>query len=331
MSLMRFLIFLIFLFTSIVQPFRAQNGGNTSHIGDTIINEETIENEPVYRRFRTSLNYSSANTLLGKRDSIAIPILTPTFKYTTSKDFFYQFSMVHSNTTNKLFDELDLKVGKNFYVGERWNFTLAYARFIYSKYIDRLNTVVNNDFNAYAGFDWGHDIYTGVSLDYTTGKKTIPYHIVDSVISKKGNKYVLVDNTGYTYIQAKDFTMTFMNSVTFYFYELLNNSDKLIFTPEIDVVYGTQNGVETIASSKKIANGKTKNTKSTTQTMKTNNPFLSYTFNLDFRYVLKRFTINISPYYTIPQNINIGAASTPYFVLYGGLVYTLKWQLKKNI
>ncbi len=328
---MRFLIFFTFLWTCTLHPLHAQNVGNTSHIGDTIINQETIENEPVYRRFRTSLNYSSANTLLGKRDSIAIPILTPTFKYTSSKDFFYQLSLVHSNTTNKLFDELDLKVGKNFYIGERWNFTLAYARFIYSKYIDRINTVVNNDFNAYAGFDWGHDVYTGLSLDYTSGKKTIAYHIVDSVLPKKGNKYILVDKTENTYIQAKDFTMTFMNSITFYFYELLNESDKLIVTPEIDVVYGTQNGVETISSSKKNAKGKGKKIKSTTQTIKTNTPFLSYTFNLDFRYVLKRFTINLSPYYTIPQNISLGAASTPYFVMYGGLVYTIKWEHKKNI
>lgn len=328
---MRFLIFFTFLWTCTLHPLHAQNVGNTSHIGDTIINQETIENEPVYRRFRTSLNYSSANTLLGKRDSIAIPILTPTFKYTSSKDFFYQLSLVHSNTTNKLFDELDLKVGKNFYIGERWNFTLAYARFIYSKYIDRINTVVNNDFNAYAGFDWGHDVYTGLSLDYTSGKKTIAYHTVDSVLPKKGNKYILVDKTENTYIQAKDFTMTFMNSITFYFYELLNESDKLIVTPEIDVVFGTQNGVETISSSKKNAKGKGKKIKSTTQTIKTNTPFLSYTFNLDFRYVLKRFTINLSPYYTIPQNISLGAASTPYFVMYGGLVYTIKWEHKKNI
>ncbi len=328
---MRLLFLFVLLFTSISNDFYAQNVGNTSHIGDTIVNEETIENEPVYRRFRTSLNYSSANTLLGKRDSIAIPILTPTFKYTTSKDFFYQVSLVHSNTTNKLFDELDLKIGKNFYLGERWNFTLSYARFIFSKDVDRLSAVVNNDFNAYVGFDWGHDIYTGLSLDFTTGKKTVPYHSIDTVFAKKANKYVLVDNSGFTYIQAKDFTMTFMNSITYYFYELLNDNDKLIFTPEIDVVYGTQNGVETSATTKKLTKGNGKNTKSTSQTVTTNTPFLSYTFNLDFRYVLKKFTINLSPYYTIPQNIGAGAASNPYFVMYGGLVYTLKWEHKKNI
>ena len=215
---------LVFLFIIIVVNITvsfSQNIGNSSHIQDTVYNEETIETEPVYRRFRASINYSSANTMLGKRDSIAIPILTPTFKYTTSKDFFYQASVVHSNTTKKMFDELDLKVGKNFYIGERWNFTLSYTRYNFSKEVDRLTAVVNNDFNAYAGFDWGRDFYTGLSLDYTSGKKTVPFNTIDTVYGKKGNKYVLVDNKGYTYVQAKDFTMTLMNSVTFYFYELL--------------------------------------------------------------------------------------------------------------
>jgi hypothetical protein len=327
---MRLLLVITLSFSIIFQNFHAQNVGNTIHQGDTIVNKENKENEPVYRRFRTSLNYSSANTLLGKRDSVAIPILTPTFKYTSSNDFFYQLSFVHSSTTNKLFDELDLKVGKNFYVGEKWNFTLSYARFIFSKDVDRLSAVVNNDFNAYAGFDWGSDIYTGLSMDYTTGKKTIRYETIDSIYAPKIKKYISYLDSGYTYIEAKDFTMTLMNSMTFYFYELFNENDKLLFTPEIDVVFGTQNGVESNSSTKKLAKGKGKYVKSTAETIKTNSPFLSYTLNLDFRYLVNRFTLNLSPYYTIPQNISAGAASKPYFVMYGGVIYTLKWERKKN-
>ena len=310
--------------------YYSQNIGNSIHISDTAVyKHDTLVKDPVYRRFRASLNYSSANTMLGKRDSIPIPILTPTIKYTTSKDFFYQISLVHSNTTSKIFDELDLKIGKNFYLGERWNFTLSYTRYNYSKEVDRLSAVINNDFNAYAGFDWGHDIYTGLSLDYTTGKKTVPFHSVESVLNKKGTP-VMVDNSGYTYVEAKDFTMTFMNSITFYVYELFNQHDKLILTPEIDVLYGTQNGVESSATTKKLSKGKGLQTKTSTQTIKTNTPFLAYTLNLDFRYVFKRFTLNLSPYYTIPQNISSGATSLPYFVMYGGIIYTLKWERKKN-
>lgn len=308
----------------------AQARKDSIPIADTTKNGDTVAIDPVYRRFRTSISYSSANTMLGKRDSIPIPILTPTFKYTTSKDFFYQITLVHSNTTNRVFDELDMKVGKNFYVGDRWNFTLAYSRFFFSKEVDRLSAVINNDFNGYAGYDWGHDIYTGLSLDYTTGSKTKKYLEIDSTWKPLLKKYLVQIDSGYTSVSAKDFTVTMMNSITFYFYALFNKKDRLIFTPEIDITWGTQNGVESNASSKKLLFGKKKYSKTTTETFKTNSFFMAYTFNLDFTYKINRWGINLSPYYTIPQNITSGAASSPYFVMYGGVNYTLKWEPKKN-
>lgn len=328
--MLRSKIFIVCI-TLLVENLFAQNLNHPQSAGDTLQNEISEEVSPAYRRLRFSLNYSSANTMLGKRDSVPIPIFTPTLKYTTSKDFFYQFSLVHSNTTNKLFDELDLKVGKNYYVGEKWNFTLSYARYIFSKEVDRLSAVVNNDLNVYAGYDWGHEVYTGLSIDFTSGKKTVPFHTIDSTFSKKQNKYILIDNNGYTYIKANDITMTLMNSITYYFYDLLVDSDRLIVTPEIDILFGTQNGVETVASTKKLAKGNGKLAKSTSSTTKTNTPFLAYTFNLDFRYVHKRFAVNLSPYYTVPQNIVLGAKSTPYFVMYGGIIYTLKWVHNKEL
>jgi hypothetical protein len=327
---MRFKVLLVVIVVCFWNHLFGQNLNHSKPVGDTLNFAYSKLENPQYRRVRVALNYSSANTMLGKRDSIPIPIFTPTFKYTTAKDFFYQFSLVHSNTTNIVFDELDLKVGKNFYVGDKWNFTVSYARYIFNKQVDRLSAVVNNDLNVYAGFDWGHELYTGLSLDFTSGKKRVPYQTIDSLFNKKQNKYVLFDNSGYTYIQAKDFTMTWMNSVTFYYYDLLFQEDRLIVTPEIDVIFGTQNGVETNASTKKLLKGNGKLSKSTSTTVRSNTPFLAYTFNLDFRYVFKRFALNLSPYYTIPQNIVSGAKNNPYFVFYGGLIYTLKWEYKKN-
>ncbi len=287
---------------------------------------------PAYRRIRLSVNYSSANTMLGKRDSIPIPIFTPTFKYTSSKDYFYQFSLVHSNTTNKAFDELDLKVGKNFYVGEKWNFTLSYTRYIFSKEVDRLSAVVNNNVNLYSGYDWGHDFYSGLSLNYTSGSKTKKYVSTDSTWKPNLNKYIYYLDSGYTAVSAKDYTATLMNSWTYYLYGLCNVDDRLIISPEIDITWGTQNGVETNASTKRVSKskGKGKLSKTTTETINTNIPFLAYTFNLDLTYRYNRLGINISPYYTIPQNIVAGAAAKPYFVWYGGVNYTLKWERKKN-
>ena len=321
---------LFFSIVLIYGSFYAQVINRPDSVVDTVIYSPEETEYPIYRRMRFSANYSSANTMLGKRDSIPIPILTPTCKYTSSKDYFFQISLVHSNTTDKFFDELDLKVGKNFYIGEKWNFTMSYARYIFSKEVDRLSAVVNNDVNIFSGYDWGRDIYTGLSLNYTTGNKTKKYVNTDSTWMTKQKKYIYFTDSGYTSISAKDYTITLMNSWTYYIYKICNSNDRLMISPEIDITLGTQNGIETNASTKRITKGKGKLAKNSRETITTNIPFLAYTFNLDLNYKINGVGINISPYYTIPHNISQGAASKPYFVMYGGVNYTIKWEQKKN-
>lgn len=282
----------------------------TSVSNDTI-SSDTID--PVYRRFRVALNYSSANTFLGKKDSISIPILTPSFKYTTSKDFFYQLNLVHSNTTAKVFDQLDLRAGYNHYFNDQWNATISYTRSFYSKAVDRLNSIVNNDVNLFVGYDWNY-VYSALSFDYTSGSKTFTTNII-----KNKNKTETVD--------AKDVTITIMNSRQFYFYELLNDYDKLIICPEIDVYYGSQNSIHKTTLIRKIKKGSLATSNTTTEN--TSSPFMAYTFNLDLRYVYKKLTFNLSPYYTIPQKLATDTyLQKPFFVMYGGLFYTWKWEKK---
>jgi hypothetical protein len=293
-----------------------------SVLNDTITTD-TID--PVYRRFRVALNYSSANTFLGKKDSVSIPILTPTFKYTTSKDFFYQLNLVHSNTTNKVFDQLDLRAGYNHYFNDQWNATISYTRSFYSKAVDRLNAIVNNDINVYVGYDWNH-VYTALSLDYTSGSKDYAYTFNDTIIGPLGKKHIIESKeTGS--VSAKDYTITLMNSRQFYFYELFNDNDKLIVCPEIDVYYGSQNSVQQSSVVRKLVKGKKQ--KTTTSNDNTKYPFMAYTFNLDLRYVYKKLTINLSPYYTVPQKLATDTyVQKPFFVMYGGLFYTWKWEKK---
>ena len=294
-------------------------------VKDTVVSDSI---DPVYRRLRLALNYSSANTFLGKKDSVSIPILTPTIKYTTSKDFFYQLNLVHSNTTDKLFDQLDLRAGYNYYFNDQWNATISYTRSFYSKAVDRLNAIVNNDINLYVGYDWNH-VYTALSLDYTSGSKDYSYTYQDTVWGKNGKKYALIDTKETGNVSAKDYTITLMNSRQFYFYELFNENDKLIVCPEIDVYYGSQNSVQQSNVARKLAKGKKQTTTTSTSTDNTSYPFMAYTFNLDLRYVYKKLTFNLSPYYTIPQKLASDMdTQQPFFVMYGGLFYTWKWEKK---
>jgi hypothetical protein len=272
---------------------------------------------PTYRRFKASLNYSSANTLLGKKDSVSIPLLSPSFKYTTSKNIFYQISLVHTNTTAKIFDELDAKIGYNYDFNYRWSASIAYTHYFFNKNVDRLNSMVNNDVNLYVAYDWDI-LYSAISLDYTSGKKT--FNTTDTIFGKKG-KYALVEST--SSLSSKDFTATFMNSRQFFFFELLTKKDRLIISPEIDVYYGTQNSVE---NNQRTLNAK-KLKKTYSQTSNTSNivPFMAYTFNLDLRYTIDQITFNLSPFYTVPQKIGNESTTKPYFVMYGSIYYSIKW------
>ncbi len=291
-------------------------------VKDTVVSDSI---DPVYRRLRLAFNYSSANTFLGKKDSISIPILTPTIKYTTSKDFFYQLNLVHSNTTDKLFDQLDLRAGYNHYFNDQWNATISYTRSFYSKAVDRFNSIVNNDINLYVGYDWDY-VYSALSLDYTSGSKAYAYTYYDTLTGPLGKKHIIESKESGN-LSAKDFTVTFMNSRQFYFYDLFNEVDKLIVCPEIDVYFGTQNSVQQSSTIRKLVKGKKQ--KTITSSNNTTSPFMAYSFNLDLRYVYKRITLNLSPYYTIPQKMASDTyVQQPFFVMYGGLFYTWKWEKK---
>ena len=316
LSFIKYLLFLSGVISSPLFLFSQTVTDSTKQ--DTIL--------PTYRRLKVAFNYSSANNLLGKKDTISIPLLSPSIKYTTSRDIFYQASIVHTNTTSKLFDELDLKIGYSYYFNDRWNASISYTRYIFSKEVDRLNALVNNDVNLYVGYDWDY-VYSALSFDFTSGKKSYTYQTTDSVYHKKLNIYTYTTTSGNASISSKDYTLTLMNSRQFFFFDLIKPNDKLIVSPEIDIYYGTQNAVQTDKSTKKLL--KAKKSKSINATTNTSTPFMAYTFNLDLRYTIKRITFNLSPFYTVPQRVKSDVnISSPYFVMYGGIYYTWKWEKK---
>lgn len=316
MSLKSILIQLIQKFAALLVFIFVCSSSSFSQQKPDTLQIDSLQN-PQYRRFKVSLNYSSANTLLGKNDSIPIPLLSPSFKYTTAKNIFYQISLVHTNTTSKIFDELDAKVGYNHDFNDRWSASIAYTHYFFDKNVDRLNSMVNNDVNLYVAYDWDI-LYSAISLDYTSGKKT--FNTTDTIYGKKG-KYVLVQNTAS--LSSKDITLTLMNSKQFFFFELISKKDRLILSPEIDVYFGTQNSVEN--NQRTLNAKKLKKTYSQTVNSSSTLPFMAYTFNLDLRYTINKITFNLSPFYTVPQKIGNETIAKPYFVMYGSVYYSMKW------
>ena len=303
---MKFLKFLFFFFINSISTFGISQNNETIIADLDTVKKDSIEILPVYNKLKLAFNYSSANTFLGRKDSVSIPILSPSIRYTSSKLFFFQSSLVHTNTTSKIFDELDLKLGKRYYGGEHYDGSISYAHYFFNPQVSRINSFVNNDINIYNGFDFNF-LYSALSLDYTYGKKSA------TITTKKtGKTYTLT-------AVSRDISMTWMNLRQFYLYEVIKPVDLLIITPELDFVFGTQNSIHLYHKKNNTAN-------SSEAAFKTR----AITFNLDFLYILNKLSINISPYVTFPQNPSLGQSSKPYFVLYGGLFYTWKWENKKT-
>ena len=276
-------------------------------VSDTIPSD-SVEVTPKYNRLRFALNYSSANTFFGNKDSINIPILTPSVKFTLYNNLFIRASLVHSNTTKLLFDELNAQVGYRFFYGDNFDASISYTRYFYDSKVGRINAVVQNDLNAYAAYDFGL-LYTGLSFDYTFGSVS---QTTKAKLNKKGG---VKQGTSVT-LTSNDYTFTWMNSRQFYWYEVFHSSDKFILTPEIDVYYGTQNGLQ-VYGDKKLE----------TQNSTSGSGIKSLAFNLDLMYVINnRLTFNISPYYTVPYDVTTGDRLDPFFVMYGGIYYTFKWE-----
>lgn len=291
-QLSRFLSLLCLLFTQFIT---AQN--------DSIANDSIVPKK--YRRIKISLNYSSANTILGRRDSVAIPLLSPSFKYTSSKNFFTTISFIHTNTTSRVFDELDTKFGYRFFIGDRWDGSVSYSHYFFASEVTRLNSLVNHDINAYLGCDLTY-FYTALSFDYTAGKKVVPYK----------NKFGKIVN--YT-AKLHDYNLTWMN---YYQFEWeVGKRGTFILTPEVDLIFGTQNNIalyrNALLLNPKLANASSFNLK-------------SVNYNLDLLYIIGRYSINLSPFYAVPYHVTNVASNKPYFVMYGGLFYTYKWEKKPH-
>ncbi len=303
MKQLKISILLLFFILSLPNNFLSQVNDSLILKLDTL-KKDSITIDPLYRKFKISLNYSSATTFLGRKDSVSIPLLSPSIRYITSKNYFYQASLVHTNTTAKLFDELDIKIGKRYFGGNNYDGSISYGHYFFSPQVSRLNSFVNNDINIYNGYDFNY-IYSAISLDYTHGKKSF---------------YIKAPKTGKTYkltAISRDFTLSWINFHQFYFYELFNSKDLFIFTPEIDFIFGTQNSIHLYRN---------KNNQTEEERFKSR----AITVNLDFLYILNKLSINFSPYVTFPQNTSVGQSSKPYFVIYGGLFYTWKWEHKKT-
>ncbi|MEI8136656.1 MAG: hypothetical protein WCH21_04935 [Bacteroidota bacterium] len=263
-----------------------------------MIDSDTLKKDTIvskkHSKFKISLDYSSNNTYKGKKDTNNLPIITPFVKYTTKSRFFISSSLVHSSLTGKVFDELDLGVGKKIRFSNRWDGSISYSHFFFDSKVSRVKSSVMNDLSSYLGFD-SDILYSQLYFDWTQGNKK----------SKKKN------SAGTT----NDFIFTFTNSHQFVFDDVFTSGDDITIIPTVDILYGTQNFLATYKGKKDIAY-------KSYQDQASKFALTSYIFTLYLSYQIKNFVFNVSPYYTIPKNLPAGESTSPYFVMSAGIYYT---------
>ncbi len=252
-----------------------------------------------YSRYKFELSYSSNSTYSGRKDtSKNSQLISPSFKYTSKSKFYIKTTLVNSSGTKNVFDEFDASAGQKFHLAKNWDGNLSYSHYFYDSNVSRIRATIQNDIFASTGYDWSI-LYSQLQFDWGEGSNKF---------KSKGKR---IDK------KTHDITFTFANSHQFWLDDVLKKGDDLVIMPEVDILYGTQNFLATYKGKRDPANKAYQNEAS-------KYAITGYIMTLDVSYDIKNVTIRVSPYYTIPTNVPKGESSTPYFVMYGSIYYTIK-------
>ncbi len=117
--------------------------------------------------------------------------------------------------------------------------------------------------------------------------------------------------------KSNDYSLIFSNSHVFSIDDLLKKGDDFFITPEADVLCGTQ---IFLVKHK----GKTNPTDKIYQKQAAKFNLTGYLLSLELKYKIKKFTLELTPTYIIPENVPAGESSTPYFVMNASVYFTFK-------
>jgi len=222
--------------------------------------------------FQASLTYENDNVYLGRKDSTAIPYLTPALGYYHKSGLYLQVSLGYLNEgSSSRIDEFSIEGG---YVISKGNYDGQFNATKY--YYSSLSTNINSEISGSLAFDNGYDLgLVRPSLNGTLnfGKKT---------------DYILGFGIDHSF-QAID--------------------EKLEIDPKIAVNGGTQNFYNDYYKNRRYT-VKRKGQKPIVGVAKVSgevlNPdvfkILDYEGSVSLNYVVGKFTFNLTPTYAVPVN-----------------------------
>ncbi len=158
--------------------------------------------------FMTGLNYMSNNVYLGRKDSVALPFISPYIGYHFSNGI-YGKAIVSDAPTKGYIDLLTLEAGWDHNLGDHFNLGVCGDKFYYNKNSTNIRSATKGGLGANGQYtnDWiepqltwdfnfnkaSTDYVLGLELDHDFDLKKHKFHIVPAVSLNYGTRHFYDD------------------------------------------------------------------------------------------------------------------------------------------
>lgn len=262
----------LFLF---IQPLSAQEKTDTAHANAASPATEKADSvesgkKTKHSHFEAELSYVNDNVYLGRKDSVAIPYMSPRIGFFHKSGFFSDLSLGYMTSAGEMrIDMAALDAGYSFETGN-YEGTVTATKYWYNSNSTNVKAEMQGSVSYYHSYDFGF-IRPSMELSLNMGNKA-------------------------------DFAGAFGLSHSFYVLD-----DNLEFTPTFTANASTQNYYSDYYKKRRYSKprkGKTPLTGTALVSGEVQNAaafkFLDYELSLPVSYEAGRFTFSVTPVYAIP-------------------------------
>ena len=243
-------------------------------VSSTLFAQES-EKEEKRSSFKFGVDYINSNVFMGRTDTIAAPIISPSATYTFAFGLFISVAAdyIPNRTKNKL-DDGNIGIGYNYEITDNWTGSVSLTKMFYASTSTQIASSVSSELNS--NIQFANDYLTpGIALDFAKGKA--------------GKK--------------NDFFITPSLSHDFIFAGLLGETDYLSISPMFSLNAGTQNFYDSyFGKTNKIKRFEFSSELAAYRHGLKKFRLLDYELSAPVEYSLKPFLISFNPILAIPEN-----------------------------
>jgi hypothetical protein len=238
---------------------------NASAQKDTTINKiDTSSKKRPVSYFKVGVDYLSDNVYNGRKDSVVVPYITPTFGYYDKSGLFIDVSVAFLANKGKV-DLTTIDAGYDYGIGDQITGELSATKYFYSSSSTSVQSQTKFSFDGSIIYDPGFLAFSG-GLSVLTSSET-------------------------------DFTTNFSIAHNFTFGE---DSSLWTISPTIGSNQGTQKSYAAYKKKRRLQGG---GAGSAIDVQNSNNfALLDYEFSLPISYDAKKWGISLTPTYALPQH-----------------------------